>query len=255
MIPALLVHELLPLPQGAEEAPSRLPWADGTILSGRIEAGSDARSGVLVLAGRRMLAQLPPEMPRGEIWLQLLDRNIPARFRFLSRAQAEAAVTRMLQKMVSASGTQPSGSTHGGTQAHASHEAQANTFHAASPAAFEQSDTPYHFLPVGMSPPRWLLVDEREESPRGMLKAEADAKGFQLRGRLDLPSLGPLAFVLADAGNGMRLSLFSGSREGYQALQSGFPEWLRQRDENLGGSLHMGLPDEEDGSGSSRGYV
>lgn len=254
MIPALLVRELLPLPQGAEETFSRLPWPEGTILSGRVEAGSDARSGVLVLAGRKMLAQLPPEMPKGEIWLQLMDRNIPARFRFLSRSQAEAAVTRMLQKMVSTSGAQSSGSTHGASQAHTSHATQPPAFHAANPSLFEQADTPYHFAPVGISPPRWLLVEEREESPRGMLKGEIDAKGFQLRGRLDLPSLGPLAFVLGDSGNGMRLSLFSGSREGYQALQSGFAEWLRQREEHLGGSLHMGLPDEERGSAPGPGY-
>jgi hypothetical protein len=254
LIPALLVHELLPLPQGAEEAPSRLPWPEGTVLSGRVEAGSDARSGVLVLAGRRMLAQLPPEVPRGEIWLQLMDRNIPARFRFLSQSQAETAVMRMLQKMVSASGAQSSGSTHGGVPADASREAQTPVFHATSPTAFEQTDTPYRFVPVGISPPRWLLIDEREESPRGMLKGEVDAKGFQLRGRLDLPNLGSLAFVLGESGNGMRLSLFSGSREGYQVLQSGFPEWLHQREEHLGGSLHMGLPDEERGSVPGPGY-
>ncbi|HKJ83554.1 MAG TPA: hypothetical protein VJ961_06005 [Mariprofundaceae bacterium] len=256
MISSLLVQELLSLPKGTTEAPARLPWANGTILSGRFETASDAQNGILTLAGQRMLAKVPADMPKGDVWLQLLDRNIPAHFRFLSKAQAEAAVMRMLQKMVSHSDAGQSGQVRGGSQAHASRDTQTATPHTVRPAVLEQSDIPYRFVPVGMSPPSWLLVDEREDSPQGMLRAESQAHGFRLQGRVDLPNLGPVAFSLGDTGrDGMRLSLFSSSRNGYQALQGAFATWLHQRQENLDGSLHMGLPDEETGKGATRGYA
>lgn len=225
----LIIQGLLPLPEGATEAPGRLPWADGSILSARIQATENPESSLLILGGHRLLAKVPPNVAKGNVWLQLLDRNLPARFRLLTATQVEAEVTHMLSK-------------------HAETRASRETASAqqAKPAPFEQLDLPYRLVAVNPSPPRWLLVDEQDEAPHGMLRAESGRHGFQLSGRFDLAHVGKVAFILS-GGPGLRLALFSGDAGAYRLLCREFTAWLEiQREKHdLIGSLHPGLPEDE----------
>lgn len=230
----LTVHGLLPLPQDILESPTgRLPWPEGSILSGKLEPASDPQQGLLLIGGYRLLAHIPPNMPQQAIWLQLVDANLPARFRLLTVTQAETEITRMLHE-------------HAGKS-----EAKLPTpqpVHTEQPAAFNQTDAPYRFVPVSLTPLRWFITDKRDEqAPRGMLKGETSTKGFQLRGRLDLQNLGPVSFVIADAPNGIRLSLFAAAAHGYQALQQDFPAWLTDQKASAGleASLHRGAIEDE----------
>lgn len=222
----LFVQGLLPLPEGAAEAPSRLPWANGSILSARIQPTDDPEHCLLILGGHRLLAKVPTSNAKGQVWLQILDRNLPARFRLLTAKQAEAEVAQWLHK----------------------HTHAASTKEEAAPQAritpFEQLDIPYRLVAAHQQSPRWLLVDQDKEAPHGMVRAETTATGFQLSGRLDLEHLGKIAFVLTGP-PGLRLSLFAGDASGYRALHQVFADWLAARRKKYGliGSLHPGMPD------------
>lgn len=227
---------LLPLPEGAPEpATGRLPWPEGSLLSGTLEPATEPGQAVLQIGAYRFLAHVPRNIPHQAIWLQLIDRNIPASFRLLTAEQAEAAVAHMLERQVSqgeAGTTRP-------------------TAHTQQPAPPTHGDLPYTLVPVSPQPPRWLITDPEDEGqPRGMLRAEATAQGFQLRGRMDLPNLGPVAFSIADAPAGMRLSLHAAQNEAYQALQRDLPAWLAGQDDGLDASLHAGVPGDEDMGGA-----
>lgn len=238
MIPINL-QGLLPLPPDGFEATTGLPpWPEGSILAGQLEPTSNPQQALLSIGRHRMLANTPPDMPAQSLWLQLVDRHPPARFRLLSVQQAEQAIAHMLQK-------------HAGEPEVQRQAQAAPTPHAEQPAPLHHPDSPYDFVPVSPAPPRWLIVDHHDEdTPRGMLKAESTAQGFQLRGRLDLPQLGPVSFVIANAPNGIRLSLYAAEAEGYRTLQQDFPGWLAGRMGSLDASLHAGTMDDEAIAGS-----
>lgn len=223
----LIIQGLLPLPEGATDAPPRLPWANGSILSARIQATDDPKRCLLILGGHRLLAKVPPSIAKGNAWLQILDRNLPAHFRLLTAKQVETEVAQMLRKHVHAASSKE--------------EAPPQT----KITPFEQLDLPYRLVAVHPQPPRWLLIDEREEAPHGMLRAEVTATGFQLSGRFDLDHLGKIAFILSGA-PGLRLALFAGDAGGYHELRQAFAAWLETKREEYGliGSLHPGLPED-----------
>lgn len=231
----LTVHGLLPLPQDIPGSPAdRLPWPEGSILSGRIEPTSDPQQGLLLIGGYRLLAQIPPNTPKQMVWLQLVDANLPANFRKLTATQAETEIARMLQEHVGKAEEQHPTSQPGNAQ---------------QPAAFNQADLPYRFVPISQMPLRWFITDKQqdEQTPRGMLKGEATAHGFQLRGRIDLQNLGSVSFIIADAPKGIRLSLFAAAAQGYRTLQRDLPLWLagRKAADGLEASLHPGSVEDE----------
>jgi hypothetical protein len=227
---------LLPLPQGSPEpATGRLPWPEGSILSGSLESTPEPQQAVLLIGGHRFLAHVPPDMPQRGLWLQVIDQGPPARFRLLSAQQAETEITHMLEKLV---GKPETGKAM-------------PTPHADPAPPLKQADIPYDFVPISPAPPRWLIVDHQDEgAPRGMLRGEASSQGFQLRGRLDLTHLGPVSFILASAQSGMRLSLRAAQADGYRALQCDFPDWLVKHQDGLDASLQAGAIEDEDSIGA-----
>lgn len=227
---------LLPLPpDGLEKTAGRLPWPEGSILSGTLEPSTQPQQAVLLIGGQRFLAHVPPNVPSQALWLQVVDRGPPAHFRLLSAQQAEAEIAHMLEQHAEKPGAEKSMPAP----------------HAEQPAPFKHADVPYNFVPISPAPPRWLIVDhQQEEAPRGMLRAEATPQGFQLRGRLDLPHLGPVSFTIADAPAGMRLAIHAAQDDGYRALQQDFPAWLAAHKDGLDASLHAGAIEDEDGTGA-----
>lgn len=217
---------LLPLLQdGPEPAGGRLPWPEGSILSGNLEPGPEPQQAVLLIGGHRLLARVPAHLSGQALWLQVIDRGPPARLRLLTVQQAETEIARMLEGHAE--------KPEAGQAMPAPHSEQ--------PAPLQHADLPYNFVPLSPAPPRWMIVDPAdEEAPRGMLRGEATAQGFQLRGRLDLPHLGPVAFTLADSSAGMRLSVHAAQPDGYRTLQHAFPAWLSDHGQGLDASLHAG---------------
>ncbi len=226
---------LLPLLQdGPEPAAGRLPWPEGSILSGTLEPTSEPQQALLLIGGRRLLAQVPANTPGQTLWLQVIDRGPQARLRLLSAQQAQAEIAHLLER-------------------HAEKpEAKATPApHTDQPAPLKHADIPYDFVPVSPTPPRWLIVDHQgEDTPRGMLRGEATPHGFQLRGRLDLPHLGPVSFIIANAPAGMRLSVHAAQADGYRILQHDFSAWLAGREDGLDASLHAGAIEDEDAAGA-----
>ena len=227
---------LLPLPQvGPEPAAGRLPWPEGSILSGNLEPTSEPQQALLLIGGQRLLAHVPTNMPSQALWLQVIDRGLPARLRLLSAQQAQTEIAHMLER-------------------HAEKPEAGKAMpapHADQPAPLMHTDTPYEFVPISPAPPRWLIVDRQgEDAPRGMLRGEATPQGFQLRGRLDLPHLGPVSFIIANAPAGMRLSLHAAQPDGYRILQHDFSVWLAGRKDRLDASLHAGAIEDEDTTGA-----
>jgi len=227
---------LLPLLQdGTEPTTGRLPWPEGSILSGTLEPTQEPQQALLLIGGRRLLAQVPANMTGQALWLQVIDQGPPARFRLLSAHQAQAEIVHMLERHA--------GKSEAGKATPAPHADQ--------PAPLRHADIPYDFVPVGQTPPRWLIVDRQgEDAPRGMLRGEATPHGFQLRGRLDLPHLGPVSFIIANAPAGMRLSLHAAQPDGYRTLQHDFAAWLAGRKDGLDASLHAGAIGDEDANGA-----
>ena len=257
----------------ASGTPARLPWPEGALLPATIETASGAgnepatpgaeprdmqgnmQRAMLSLPGMRLTASLPPgaRLPAGgTVWLQLMDRTMPARFRLLGAAEAARILGEALERLArnagTAAGREPTGEAG---QA-------ANTLHSEMPGlppgARTSADWPLNLagLPwLGQADERRMSLRDEDGAERGMLLREAGDQGFRLLGRLDLPHLGPVLFRLAggseDAAN-WSLTLHAPDARGRPQLRRAFPGWLREQSAarpGLHGALLDAWPEDE----------
>lgn len=209
-----------------------LPWANGTILSGRLEPGP-AGMATLVIASQRFQATLPStmlaNMPAGQIWLELLNRDEPARLRVLSRQQAIAEIADRLAELASARTTD----TAAPVQRHPSQSSWAWQDH--HPLHGYESDNGQR-----------LMLDERDShQPRGMIERQHDEHGFALHGRIDLEQLGTLYFMLQQQqGEAPQLKLRATRSESFKLLRIPFAEWSASLPSEINTGLRNQLSSE-----------
>ncbi|TLS66698.1 hypothetical protein FE236_01460 [Mariprofundus erugo] len=191
-----------------------LPWANGTILSGRLEPGQGGMA-TLIIASQRFQATLPStlpaNMPAGQIWLELLNRDEPARFRILSRQQAVSEIAEKLAELASSRSTDSATPV----QRHQSQSSWAWQDH--HPLHGYESDNGQR-----------LMLDERDShQPRGMIERQNDEHGFALHGRIDLEQLGTLYFMLQQQQGGVpQLKLRATRSDSFNLLRLPFAEWI-----------------------------
>lgn len=220
--------------------PARLPWPEGALLPAIIESAGDGRA-VLSLPGMTLTARLSPEVPipaSGLVWLQLLDRAMPARFRLRTADQALQWLSQRLERMLShpagSRATSPSpGSPRPDTAAPSHAPAHADP---ASPAPGPRiPDWPMN--PAGLpwlarAEGRNLTLRDKQGEARGVLARDMDAAGFRILGRLDLPRLGAVMFRLTgkdEHAANWSLALHAPDAPSRAHLRRALPAWLRER--------------------------
>jgi len=232
--------QLLSLPEGAAASASqRLPWANGSLLSAKLGPADTAGSAQLLLGGFRLRAQIPPTTPMGDVWLLLINQEMPARFRLLSEAQAMSLLIKILHR------------SHGNQAQSRSAKSSPESLSAKPPPENGWSRLETGFLPFSADITgdghNLILRDQRDGSPHVVLNHSASSSHFYIQGRVDLEHLGAVVFTL-EGGNdsSWRMRMFAANPQGLSHLRSGFDAWMDDRQRkytNLDGELLPGLPD------------
>jgi len=257
----IITPQMLNLPDTVQPASlTRLPWPEGSIISARLMATDVPGTALLILGSYRLLAEVPPSTPMGEVWMQLITRDVPARFRVLTDAQALKLLAGMLESEL----VQNKRSEN--SPAHKSIDASSES---AKPSSGQLPDWPHLNQTQrqdGRNPFPWygdpspdgnalLWYDQSDDQPRGILHRHIDHQTFILSGRLDLDKLGAIAFSLHGnidnqttdaASHALRLHLHAAKDCQIGALRPAFTDWLQQVNEafpNLSGELEHGIPD------------
>jgi len=211
------------------EGGTLLPWPNGSLLSGKLMPLEEGAGALLVLGNYRVRVEVPPNIPMGKVWLELLQREKPGQFRLLTERQALEFITELLQKH------------QGKAVSHQSHKAdvdsQKNEW-----AKFPFASAPFYAEPHGE---RLMLLDD-DQSPQGFVQKNETQEGFMLHGRLDLPQLGAVFFQLQGGqGKPWKVSVFHRGEEGDLRLNAQFESWLEAQREvfpTLEGSLQQNIP-------------
>ena len=224
----------------------QLPWPNGSMLPARLLPTDIPGNVRLQLPGFTFVAQVPPSTPMGEIWLQLIQRNMPARFRILSQSQAIETLAGMLQK----TGKQSPGKTpSSATQAHTTQPSQAVQHqHEQGVPRLDTTGLPWVATEVHDS--RSMMLRDRDSGQeRGMVLGEVHEDGFHLQGRLDLEHLGAILFCLQgdDDARHWDLTLHTPSHDVLSELRAAMHTWTATRMKQHPG-LHSevlaGLPED-----------
>lgn len=231
MLP-IITSQLLGLPEGAEpEHTQRLPWTNGSLLPAKIIPAQTPFAANLIMAGFRLRAQLPPAISMGEVWLQLISREMPAQFRLLNEAQAASLLVQMLHKsMAHTSDAQPA------KQIQDQGWSKLDT--AGLPLDTQVTEYTHHLL----------FRDRKNGNPRVILRRSGNLNHFFLQGRADLKTLGPVAFSLEGGEDrDWQLHVFVGNQHQLSPLRTAFASWLIARQEQYGklkGKVLTGLPED-----------
>ncbi|MDX8380605.1 MAG: hypothetical protein R8M14_00670 [Ghiorsea sp.] len=212
------------------EGGTLLPWPNGSLLSGKLMPLEDAAGALLVLGNYRVRVEVPPNIPMGKVWLELLQREKPGQFRLLTEKQALEFITDLIQKhqgkAVSLQGKK------------SDVDLQKNEW-----AKFPFSSAPFYAEPHGE---RLMLLDD-QHSPQGFVQKNKTEEGFMLHGRLDLPQLGTVVFQLQGGQDKTwKVSVYHYDKEGGLAMSSQFESWLEGQREvfpTLEGSLQQDIPE------------
>jgi len=239
----LIGAQLISLPQGVKSGTAgQLPWPNGSIVSARMVPGESAGHVVLMLGGYRLQAKVPATTQMGNIWLQVINREMPAQFRMLSDFKAVALLSDMLAQKLKPQ--ELAGRDQGRAGNRPSQESGWQKM--------DQSQLPFH-TELGADAHRMMLRDQYDGSPRGMVNSNSDEKRFLLHGRADLDHLGPVAFALEGSeGKPWSLKLYAGRDANMAELRPAFLKWLEEHrnDENnpthpdIEGRLFGGLPEK-----------
>lgn len=240
MIPLLGAQFVSVTPAARGEAQPNLPWPSGSLLSAKISDADGQGGALLQLGSYRLRAQVPPNTPMGNIWLQLISSEMPAQFRLLTESRAAALLSEMMAAKMKTEG-----------QALDPARQQAGR----SPvdqgwSRMEQVQVPLHGEISGQGD-RLMLRDPNDGSDRGVIQRSSDAQKFLLHGRIDMDHLGPVAFSLeGHEGNPWKLRVYAGHDGGYQRLRQEFTSWLHERQELSSGQvvegvLQSGLPENQ----------
>ncbi len=237
----ILGTQMMGMPQGtrAAEGPHILPWPNGSILQARLVPGEGPPgSALLLIGGYRLRAEVPPNTPMGEVWLQIMGQQMPAQFRMMSAFQAHRLLMDMLrQHRAAASGEGDAATDMHGEDARQSH---------ALPTSGSRFDGSGLHVTQGADANRWVIDDHAngEGGARGIIERQGDAEHFLLHGRIDLEQLGAVAFALEGGEDRpLRLRLFAADERLVDVLRPDFCEWLRGHAQ-LDGDLIAGLPVE-----------
>ncbi len=190
------------------EGGTLLPWPNGSLLAGRLAPVSDGAGAMLMLANYRVRVEVPPNVPMGKVWLQLLQREKPGQFRLLSEQQATALITNLFNHQQEALADKPTITEHTLKQ--------------------DWQKLPLELIPflTEQQEQRVLLLDA-EHQPQGFVQAEVGKDEFMLHGRLDLAHLGVLLFSLAGGeGKPFKVTLHVQDKANYHALKQAFDDWL-----------------------------
>jgi len=261
----IITPQMLNLPESVQ-APSltRLPWPEGSIISARLMASDIPGTALLILGSYRLLAEVPPNIPMGEIWMQLMNREMPARFRLLSNTQALYLLIGMLE--TEHPETPKTASSHSpplpGTIKQSAGELP-EWPHLNNPQRHDgKGALPWHGE-AASDGNALLWYDQTDEQPRGMLHRHIDDDYFILSGRVDLDELNAMAFSLQgslgeqsnDVTPAWKLRLHTTQNQQLGELRDAFADWLQQQHDafpNVSGELEYGLPDGGPGGLSER---
>lgn len=223
--------QLLNLPEGAaSNANQRLPWTNGSLLSAKLTPADTAGVAHLLLGGFRLRAQVPPTTPMGNVWLLLINHEMPAQFRLLSDAQAVRVLAQMLHKTAT---SRADHSPDKQTQEHGWNR-------------LETDSLPFS-ADVTKDGQNMFLRDRNSGKPHVVLNKSSDSDRFHIQGRVDLNNLGPVVFTL-EGGNehDWWLRMFAANPQSLPPLRTDFDAWLHDKQTkytNLGGELLRGLPE------------
>jgi hypothetical protein len=229
---SIIIPQLLSLPEtgATKQANQRLPWTNGSLMAAKLSPTETAGVAQLVVGGYRLTAKVPPSTPMGDIWLQLINRDMPAQLRLLNNAQAETVLTRMLQKSA-ASSSEPQLSKQTSEQSWGKLDTGSLPFNA------EVSAHGQH-----------LTIQDREHKHRDvLLSSTIEGDQFSLLGRVDLEQIGPVAFNLhGGEACDWSLKLFSTNPQLLSYLRAHFNIWLQGEQEKhtkLDGEVLYGMPE------------
>lgn len=256
---------------------NRLPWPDGSVVSARLLPSEVPGNALLILGSYRLLAQVPPNTPMGEVWLLLVNRQMPARFSVMNDAQ----VVQMLAGMLESERSQQAKG--------AGHKPPATQLPGAISGAMEDgSDWPDLRTPQrhdGRQALPWsgeatgdgntmLWYDRQDEQPRGMLNRRIEQQHFSLSGRVDLDRLGIISFSLkgrvaepsgdddatgsasaVGGGDAWQLSLQAQPGGQLNILRQSFDEWIgeqRPAFPEIRAEIVAGMPESASGGLTER---
>ena len=229
----IIASQLLSLPEGAStQASQRLPWSNGSLLSAKLAPSDSPGMAQVILGAYRLVAKVPPSTPMGDIWLQLVNRDMPAQFRLLNSTQVETELAKMLQKA-------------------ASHSPEPKATKATQNAEQGWGKLDTSSLPFAAEVAahgNFLMVRDRESRHRDvLLSSTVDGDQFRLLGRVDLEQLGSVAFNLQGGDSrDWHLKLFSINPQLLSYLRAHFNIWLEDEQathKNLDGEVIYGMPE------------
>ena len=231
--------QLLSLPQGAKsDIAPKLPWPNGSIITAKLTPTDSEGSVILSLGGYRMRAQVPPNTPMGNVWLQLMNREMPIQFQLLTESKATVLLSEMLGKKMQA------------VEEHAKHVGKQST---ESWPKMDMDGLPVR-VDVGLSEQYLMLRDKQDDGTRGMLNRQVSGNQFRLHGRVDLKHIGAVAFSLQGENNTpWDINLYINSNEYIDDLRRDFSAWLEARhlsrsknisQQALDGNVLYGMPDD-----------
>jgi hypothetical protein len=227
----IIIPQQLSLPEGAaKQVSQRLPWSNGSLMAAKLSPTDTAGVAQLIIGSYRLTAKVPPSTPMGEIWLQLINRDMPAQFRLLNSTQAEMVLAKMLQKSAP-NPTEPQTTKQNAEQGWGKLDTGSLPFTA------EVATHGQH-----------LTIQDRENSHHDvLLSSTIEADQFCLLGRVDLELLGSVAFNLQGGENcDWLLKVFSTNPQLLSYLRAHFNIWLKDEQEkhkNLDGEVLYGMPE------------
>lgn len=228
----IITSQLLSLPEGASTpANQRLPWSNGSLIAAKLIPSDTAGMAQLIIGGYRLAAKVPPTTPMGDIWLQMINREMPAQFRLLNQNQVETVLAKMLTKPASNSATESQPAKQNVEQGWGKLDTGSLPFNAEVAAHGN-----------------FLMVRDRESKHRDvLLSSTVDADQFRLLGRVDLEQLGSVAFNLQGGeSRDWQLKVFSINPQLLSYLRAHFNIWLQdeqERHKNLDGEVVYGMPE------------
>jgi len=235
----LLATQVASLPQGAKsDVAPKLPWPNGSIITAKLSPSDHEGSVILSLGAYRMQAKVPPNTPMGQVWLQLINRSMPAQFRLLTDATALRLVAENLAKPEQKDG-------------------RLDGLHRQGLDAWQKMDSdnlPFR-MDIASHGRHVMLHNGEDEDTQGMVCQQQSDDSFMLHGRVDLPALGAIAFALkGDDSADWKLRVYVENHQVLHALLNDFSTWLaaknapnkEQEARNLDASICVGLPESLD---------
>jgi len=233
----LLATQIASMPQGAKsDVAPKLPWPNGSIITAKLSPSDHEGSVILSLGAYRMQAKVPPNTPLGQVWLQLINRSMPAQFRLLTDATALRLVAEQLAKPEQK-------------------DARLDGLQRQSIDAWQKMDSenlPFR-MDIASHGRHVMLHNDSDENTQGMISQQHSEDSFMLHGRVDLPALGAIAFALkGDDAAAWKLRVYVENHQVLHALLNDFSVWLAAKEasdketRNLDASICVGLPESLD---------